>query len=159
MTNSTDQQQQAGVCPLCSEHDHDELFECLHCNFRYHAKCLDSIGDVNFSADGSWTCIICDPSDAVESQPTNQTLKVLTRLEGQVTVQLASIRKAKAQLLEDLRQGAQPVPEQINLLKRELSATRAELQDSRKRIKEMEDAMKVEPSATAELQENGDLHA
>ena len=129
----------------------------MHCNSRYHSKCIDSIGDVNFSADGTWTCIICAPSDVAE--PSDRTLKALIHIERQVIIQLVGIRKAKAQLSEDLRQSGQPVHEQVNRLKRELLATQAELQDSRKRIKEMEDGPKEEPSVTAGLQENGDLHA
>ena len=161
VTNGTDQQQQAGACVLCSEHGHEELFECLHCNSRYHSNCLDSIGDVNFSADGTWTCITCVPSDVAESHFTeyDKTLQALNDIERQTVIQLVSVRKAKAQLMEDLRQGGLSAQEQVNRLKRELLAARAELQDSRKRVKEMEDGPKEEQSATVGLQENGDLRA
>ena len=106
--------------------------------------------------DGSWTCLTCGPIADAAAKHASAAIGLLTLVDGQLVAALAGVRRAKAGFMEELRQVYQPTQEVINL-KRELSTTRSELQESRKRSKEMENALQEAKRSVRGTQRNDDL--
>lgn len=121
------------------------MFECLQCTSRYHATCLDGTTDNKVLSGGPWTCIKCLPTSPGSEQLT-VSAHSLIQLENQLITALSDLRKLKD-------------TSTVNTLKRDLSMTRGELQESHQRLRSMEKELNEAKATMAGNHENMHLQA